>query len=115
MLDYLARHTTLAVPTIRHTADRLLLMDYVDHHPGRSGAAAQEDAARQLAALHGLTAEAFGFERDTVIGALAQPNPWTRNRCDFYRQQPLLALARLARASGRLPPAVPRAPPPLFC
>src|SRR3546814_13820675 len=78
MLDYLARHSALAVPTTRHTADRLLLMDYVDHHPGRSSAAAKEDAARQPAALHGLTAEAFGFDRDTVIGALPPPNPRTR-------------------------------------
>lgn len=107
MLDYLARHTALPVPRIRHSTDRLLLMDYVDHHPGRSGSA-EEDAARQLAALHGLTAEAFGFERDTVIGALPQPNPWTRDWCDFYREQRLLVMARIARESGRLPPAIHR-------
>src|SRR3546814_1857316 len=47
MLDYLARHSALAVPTIRHTADRLLLMDYVDHHPGQSSAAAQEDRSEE--------------------------------------------------------------------
>src|SRR3546814_15126798 len=38
MLDYLARHTTLEVPTTRHSADRPLLMDYVDHHPSPSSA-----------------------------------------------------------------------------
>jgi fructosamine-3-kinase len=102
MLNYLATQTSLAVPTLRHAADNLLLMDYVEHI-GRRGGAAEEDAAEQLAALHDITAEAFGFERDTVIGALPQPNPWTANWCDFYREQRLLVMGRIARESGRLP------------
>lgn len=108
MLDYLAANTGLSVPTVRHCADDLLLMDYVDH-VGRRGTAAERDAAEQLAALHGITAEAFGFERDTVIGALPQPNPWTTDWCAFYRDQRLLVMGRIARESGRLPAATHRA------
>ena len=107
MLDYLAVNTALPVPATRHVADDLLLMDYVDH-VGRRSAAAEEDAAEQLAALHAVSAPAFGFERDTVIGALPQPNPWTRNWCDFYRDQRLLVMGRIARESGRLPAATHR-------
>lgn len=108
MLDYLARHTALPVPATRHVADDLLLMDYVEH-VGRCSRAAEEDAAERLAALHGITAEAFGFARDTVIGALPQPNPWTASWHDFYRDQRLLVMGRIARESGRLPAATHRA------
>lgn len=108
MLDYLATHTDLPVPAVRHSTDHLLLMDHIDHG-GRRSAAAEEDAADRLAALHGITAEAFGFERDTVIGALPQPNPWTADWCAFYRDQRLLVLGRIARDSGRLPAATHRA------
>src|SRR3546814_4654958 len=84
-------------------------MDYVEHAGNRGAgrpqgdrAAAEEDAAEQLAVLHALSAEAYGFPRDTVIGALPQPNPWTGNWCDFYRDQRLLVMGRIARESGRL-------------
>lgn len=107
MLDYLARKTALPVPATRHVSDGLLIMDYVENHQGRSPAA-EEDAAAALAALHAIEAPAFGFERDTVIGALPQPNSWTGNWCDFYREYRLLTMGQIARESGRLPPEVHR-------
>lgn len=102
MLDYLAAHSSLPLPATRHVSETLLLMDYIDNNPSRD-AAAQEDAAERLAALHAVSAPEFGFERDTVIGALPQPNPWTANWCDFYREQRLLVMGLIARESGRLP------------
>lgn len=38
---------------------------------------AEEHAAELLAGLHGVTADAYGLEKDTLIGSLPQPNPWT--------------------------------------
>ncbi|GAB4394037.1 MAG: fructosamine kinase family protein [Kiloniellaceae bacterium] len=108
MLDYLAAHTALPVPATRHVSDELLLMDYIENRPGRS-AAAEEDAAEHLATLHGVHAAEFGFQRDTVIGALPQPNSWTANWCDFYREHRLLTMGRIARESGRLPAETHRA------
>lgn len=107
MLDYLAAKTALPVPATRHVSDELLLMDYVENRPG-GGTAAEVHAAEQLAALHETSAPAFGFERDTVIGALPQPNPWTAKWCDFYREQRLLVMGLIARESGRLPAATHR-------
>lgn len=113
MLDYLASETKLPVPRTRHVSETLLLMDFVDNDgaAGDSGGrqSAELQAAEQLAALHAVTAEAYGFERDTVIGALPQPNPWTASWCDFYREQRLLAMGRIARESGRLPAETHRA------
>ena len=64
---------------------------------------AEPHAAELLAALHGITADAYGHERDTLIGSLSQPNPWMSSWIEFFREQRLLYAARVAREAGRLP------------
>ena len=89
MLRYLAEQSDLPVPAVYYADDRLLMMEFV---PGASHftAAAQSHAAELLAALHDVTAAAFGLEEDTLIGGLHQPNPWYDNWLDFFREQRLL-------------------------
>jgi fructosamine-3-kinase len=38
-----------------------------------------------------------------LIGSLDQPNPWTQSWIEFFRDQRLLYLARVANEAGRLP------------
>jgi fructosamine-3-kinase len=102
MLDYLARTRTVPVPGVVHAEPGLLVMEYVETS-GRLDGAAQENAADLLAALHGITADAYGHERDTLIGPLPQPNPWTDSWVDFFRGQRLLYMGRLALDNGSLP------------
>lgn len=102
MLDYLARTHTVPVPAVIHAAPDLLVMEYVESG-GALDTAAQEHAADLLAALHGITADAYGHERDTLIGPLSQPNPWTKSWVDFFRDQRLVFMGRLALDSGALP------------
>jgi fructosamine-3-kinase len=102
MLDYLARTRTVPVPGVILAEPGLLVMDYVETS-GRLDAAAQEHAADLLAALHGVTADAYGHERDTLIGSLRQPNPWTESWPEFFRDQRLLYMGRLALENGSLP------------
>lgn len=104
MLRWLAARTELPVPAVLHEAEGLLLIDYVET-AGSLNAAAEAHAAELLAALHAHSTEAFGFERDTVIGPLDQPNPWTQSWRDFFRDQRLLHFGRLAHERGRLPAA----------
>ena len=59
-----------------------------------------------MAKFHNITAEHFGFDWDTLIGPLAQPNPKSRHWIPFFRDQRLLYMARLAQQSGRLPAAL---------
>ncbi len=101
MLAYLKTHSALPVPAVRHSAERLLLIEYVETSGGLTPAA-EAHAAELLAALHGISAEGFGFERDTVIGALPQPNPWTPSWREFFRDRRLLDMGRTALARGRL-------------
>ncbi|MDH5748991.1 MAG: fructosamine kinase family protein, partial [Rhodospirillales bacterium] len=102
MLGYLKDHSSLPVPDVLHAEAGLLLMTYVETGGGLT-AGAQEHAAELLAALHNIRAGAFGFERDTLIGGLDQPNPWTERWRDFFRDQRLLHIGRQALDAGRLP------------
>jgi fructosamine-3-kinase len=102
MLGWLRARTTAPVPLVHHTEDDLLLIEHIEHDVGLSDAA-EADLGRIVAALHAITAPSFGFERDTMIGPLPQPNPWTARWRDFFRDRRLMAMARTALDAGRLP------------
>lgn len=105
MLQYLAEQSTLPVPEVFHASAHLLLMAYIEgvnyFSPG-----AQEHAAELLAILHKISAHAYGFERDTLIGGLHQPNPWTKSWISFFRDQRLMYMANESVQAGRLPPSM---------
>jgi len=101
MLGYLKAHSELPVPEVLHAADTLLLLEFVETSGGPS-AGTEAHAAELLAALHGIGAENFGFEGSTAIGGLPQPNPWTPRWRDFFRDQRLLYMGRLALDRGNL-------------
>ncbi len=108
MLHYLSANSALPVPAVLHADPRLLIMTYVE---GESlfPASVQAHAAELLAALHDLTAEAFGFldqdgsQFDTLIGGLPQPNPPETSWITFFREHRLLYMAGEAALSGQLP------------
>ena len=101
MLRYLREKSELPVPEVYHSSGALLLMKFMPGSGNLLGA--QEHAAELLAALHDITAGAYGHERDTLIGSLSQPNPWTDSWVEFFRDQRLLYLAGVASEAGRLP------------
>ena len=102
MLRYLREKSDLPVPEVLHGSPELLLMPFVEGNSRFSGGA-ERHAAELLAALHGTTAGAYGHERDTLIGSLGQPNPWTESWADFFRDRRLLYAARVAHGARRLP------------
>lgn len=105
MLRYLAGNTNLPVPQVLDASNRFLVMEYI---PGESrfGQEAERHAADLLAELHGLSAPAFGFGYDTLIGGLRQPNPPSTKWIDFFRQHRLRHMASEAFRAGRLPASV---------
>jgi fructosamine-3-kinase len=106
MLGELKRRSGLPVPAVLAAEPDLLLLDYIEHDPNAGlDASAQVHAAELIAALHDIRGEAFGFERDTLIGPLPQPNPWNPSWTAFFRDRRLLHMTRVAREAGRLPAA----------
>lgn len=101
MLRYLKNHSRLPVPDVLFLSDELLLMTLL---PGSSrfSASAERHAAELLAELHGVTAEKFGFEYDTRIGGLVQPNLQNESWVAFFRDQRLLAFGEAAVREGVL-------------
>ena len=102
MLGYLRENSDLPVPEVYHGSETLLLMEFIEGSSHFS-AGAERHAAELLAALHGISADAYGHELSTLIGSLDQPNPWTESWTEFFREQRLLYMARVAYEAGRLP------------
>lgn len=105
MLRYLKAHTAAPVPEIYVAEDELLVMDYLAND-GALEAGAEAHLGDIVAALHGIEGGQFGFERDTLIGGLPQPNPAAEEWLPFFRDRRLLAMARTALDAGRLPPSL---------
>jgi fructosamine-3-kinase len=55
-----------------------------------------------LAALHDHTSDKFGFEHDNYCGRTPQPNTWTSDGYQFFKEHRLVYQARLAQHSGLL-------------
>ena len=102
MLRYLGEKSELPVPEVYHGSESLLLMQFIEGSSSFSDGA-ERHAAELLAALHGITADVYGHERDTLIGSLDQPNPPTESWTEFFRDHRLLYMARVAREADRLP------------
>ena len=102
MLRDLARLSSLPVPNVWHVDPGLLVMDRL---PGSTGAndAAQRNLAELIAELHGVEGPAFGYERDTLIGPLGQPNSPDDSWASFFARHRVLHFAELAEERGRLP------------
>ncbi|CAN5574138.1 fructosamine kinase family protein [soil metagenome] len=102
MLRYLCENSGLPVPEVYHGSETLLLMEFIEGS-SRFSKGAEHHAAELLAALHDVTADAYGHERNTLIGSLDQPNNWNESWVEFFRDHRLLYLADVAHESGRLP------------
>ena len=106
MLVYLNQHSQLPVPDVLAQADGALVMECLNSGGGL-GAQVQENAASHVAKLHDIsTDQGFGFDFDTVIGGLHQPNPRTASWVDFFRDNRLMYMGRDGERAGRMPTAL---------
>lgn len=99
MLGFLAERTSLPVPRVLHADASLLLMEFVESD-GRYVRGVCTSTGEHLAALHELTAERFGFERDTNWGPIRQSNTWSDSWVSFFRDRRLLPMLAQAIRSG---------------
>lgn len=93
MLKQLNGFNFLTTPNAIYADDELYLMDYVEHTPLGHHQEAESAIAKQIAALHNIKADKFGFEYDTLIGSLLQPNRYNNNWIEFFRDERLLPFA----------------------
>jgi len=103
MLEELARLTDLPVPKVHHAGADLLVMDFIETDGGGITSSAERHAGELIANLHAIPRASFGYERDTSIGPLAQPNRKSQAWVPFFRDQRLLHMAGEAHREGSLP------------
>lgn len=102
MLRYLKENSQLPVPEVIQCGDGLLLLEYIEG-ASRFSPMAEMHAAELLAALHNIRGAHYGFERDTLIGSLNQPNPPTQSWLDFFSEHRLYYMAAEAHEARKLP------------
>jgi fructosamine-3-kinase len=78
-------------------AESFIAMEYIELQGGRGDEVA---AGRQLAAMHRVTRERYGWERDNTIGSTPQPNLPSTDWVAFWRQQRLGHQLELAARNG---------------
>lgn len=103
MLRWLAENSRAPVPAVLHAREDLLVLERLQGDSNGLSAKAEAALGAIVADLHAIRGDAFGFERDTVIGGLPQPNPRTARWRDFFRDHRLLYMAGEAGKAGRLP------------
>jgi len=103
MLAELARHSELPVPHVHYADPDLLAMDFIETDGSGITSSAERHAGELIAKLHACPRACFGYERDMLIGPLAQPNPQSQRWVPFFREQRLLFMAEQAHREDRLP------------
>lgn len=101
MLCYLKENSSLPVPAVLHVDSHVLVMEYIEND-GMAGREGQLDAARALGALHQISAPAFGFQEDTLIGPYALENQKQVSFARLYGEQRLLSMGRACYDDGKL-------------
>ena len=101
-LNEIAATETLRVPhPLCHGTDgnqAYLVMEYIELGRTRSGT--DEEAGRQLAAMHRTSAGSFGWKRDNTIGSTPQLNQQCNDWAQFWQEQRLGFQLELAAHNG---------------
>jgi len=99
-LQALASSHTLKVPEVvcfgEDSVRSYIVLEYLE----LTGSADQRRLGEQLAAMHRVTTEKFGWEIDNTIGATFQPNAWMDDWLEFWSEQRLGFQLQLAAKNG---------------
>lgn len=95
-LRFLALQNNLKTPQVLHyietDAYQVLIMEWIDSGPTTERF--WKAFGCQLAALHSITNNNFGWEEDNYMGSVVQHNKWTADWPSFFSSQRLLPLAK---------------------
>lgn len=101
-LHEIARSETVRVPLpVCHgiAGDAaFLVLEYIEFGSGGAGGAAE--LGRQLARMHRITRDSYGWTMDNTIGSTPQRNTCAARWADFWREQRLRVQLQLAAQNG---------------
>jgi len=103
-LDAIRNTEVIMAPKVFHCngwkQSGVLLMEYIEAK--QPVARDSERLGHQLARMHQVTTEQFGWEQDNFIGSLSQKNTWIPDWSTFYLRNRLLPQIIAARDAGLL-------------
>jgi len=101
-LEAIGKTNTISVPKVFHSGIKdntaFILLEFIE-----SKSASNEDFEQlgyQLARLHQITSDAFGFSDDNFIGSLPQSNQFHDTWVDFYINERLSPQFEMAQSTG---------------
>jgi fructosamine-3-kinase len=108
-LAWLREANAVEIPEVRWVSEDppLLILEWIE--PGRPTRDTEAQLGRALAALHATDARVFGREDRRSTGSRGLPNEPCERWPEFYADNRLLPLARLARDARALPDTAVRA------
>lgn len=92
-LEAIRETRTIRVPEVighRYDDEKRCAMLVLEWVAGTKSNQTEEKLGVQLAQMHQSVGEAFGWEKDNLIGQLPQLNRWMDDWVDFYREQRLM-------------------------
>ena len=101
MLNYLKTKSKLPVPAVFYSNEHIIIMQFINPHHSLDDKG-HRHAAEVLADLHKIRTDMYGFERDTLVGSLKQPNKQSKNWVDFFAQQRLMYMSGEALKEGKI-------------
>jgi len=103
-LDAIAKTNTIRVPEVFYCDnienEAFILMQYIEVKTPSSKD--YEELGHQLAALHKVSNDEFGFEQDNFIGNLPQSNTYHNHWATFYIEERILPQLELAQSKQLL-------------
>ncbi|HRI76647.1 MAG TPA: fructosamine kinase family protein [Alphaproteobacteria bacterium] len=101
MLKYLREKSPLPVPEVFYSNEHVIIMEFVQSQ-GMVDYRVESAAAEQIAALHAVTHDSYGMERDTLVGSLTQPGGWEKDWPSFFAEKRLMHMAHRALKENKI-------------
>ena len=103
-LRFLKNQQIIKIPDVEDCIEegetQILVMEWINQ--GDPTKHSWQKLGEQLARLHRVTNQQFGFEEDNYIGSLPQDNTWQQNWADFFVEHRLKPQIGLAESRGLL-------------
>ena len=94
-------------PTVRLLTNDVLIMSFIEHNNIRSNDY-QKILAKEILKIHSVTNDKYGFKFDSQIGGLKQPNSYSSNWINFFRDHRLSIIFELINQNEPMPSLINR-------
>ena len=104
-LEYFNKKIPGLFPSVRFYSEDLLVMDFIQNN-GIRDENYQKNLINEIIKIHSISHEKYGFEFDSQIGGLRQPNKYSNNWAVFFRDNRLNFIFEIINKMHPMPHSV---------